>query len=522
MREKYFLAIDAGTGSVRAVLFDTEGNQRGIAQREWFHHEDTRYPGSMDFDWNTNWDLATTCIKEVLETSKIDPSDILSISTTCMREGIVLYNKSGQEIWACANVDARSTKEAIYLKNLDSNLEKKLYAKSGQTFTLNAIPRILWVKNNLPEVYEQIDKVGMFNDWLIYKLSGVLSVDPSNGSTSGLIDLSTREWDKSIAESCGIKSDIFPPVSESGTLIAHVNKESAKTTGLSEGTPLVVGGGDAQLGSIGVGVTENNQGAIFGGSFWQYEYNTDKWNPKPTCRVRVNCHASKDLLQYEALAFKPGLVMRWYRDAFLDYEKVLAKEQNKSVYEIMDEKAKDVPVGSNGVMCTFSDIMNFLNWKHASPTFTNFQLEPDKFNKVTFYRAILENTAYLAYGHVNLVKEETGKIPSYITFAGGASYSDLWSQILCDVLGMEVRIPVIKEATAFGAAILAGVGVGYYSDIKSATKKLVKIEKSLTPNLENHKKYMELYSKWREIYAAQLKLSDQKLTEYLWIAPGCN
>lgn len=522
MNKKYFLAIDAGTGSIRTVLFDTEGNQAGIAQREWIHKENPKYPGSMDFDWKTNWELTLSCIKELLKTSTIEASDILAISTTCMREGIVLYNKEGKEIWACANVDARSKKEAIYLKNLDKNLEKNVYFKSGQTFTLNAIPRILWVKNNLPNIYDQLDKIGMFNDWLIYKLSGVMSVDPSNGSTTGLISLKNRDWDKSIAESCGIKSNIFPPINESGTVISKVNKESAIETGLNEGTPLVVGGGDAQLGCIGVGVTENNQGAIFGGSFWQYEYNTDKWNPKPTCKVRVNCHANPKLIQYEALAFKPGLVLRWYRDAFLDYEKEIAKEKNISVYQLLDDRAKDVPLGCNGLMCTFSDVMDFMNWKHASPTFTNFQLDSILYNKLTFYRSILENTAYLAYGHIKLVEEETGKIPNYITFAGGASYSNLWSQILCDVLGIEVRIPKIKEATAFGAAILAGVGIGYYCDLKSATDKLVKIEKILTPNMENHIKYMEIYKTWRKVYKAQLDLSDKKLTQYMWIAPGCN
>lgn len=522
MENKYFLAIDAGTGSVRAVLFDTNGNQIEIAQREWFHKEDPKYPGSMDFDWVTNWDLVTSCIKEIVVKPNINPSNILGISTTCMREGIVLYNKKGKEIWACANVDARSNEEAIYLKNLDKDLEKDIYKLSGQTFTLSAIPRLLWVKNKLPQIYEQIDKMGMFNDWLIYKLSGILAVEPSNGSTSGLINLKTRNWDKSIAERCGLKSNIFPPIKECGTVIAKVNKETADFTGLIEGTPLVIGGGDAQLGCLGVGVTENNQGAIFGGSFWQYEYNTNNWNPSPKCEVRVNCHANKDLLQYEALAFKPGLVMRWYRDAFLDYEKLTAEKQNKSVYQIMDTKAKEIPVGSNGIMCTFSDVMNFLNWKHAAPTFTNFQLEPEIYNKVTFYRAILENTAYLAYGHMKLVEKATGKIPEYIIFAGGASYSELWSQILCDVLGIKVMIPKIKEATAFGAALLAGVGVGYYPNLKEAAKKLVKIEKTFIPNIDNHNTYMEIYEKWIKVYKAQLELCDKKLTQNMWIAPGCN
>ena len=99
---KTLMAVDAGTGSVRAVLFSLEGEQLGCVQQEWTHREDPRYPGSMDFDWVHNWDLARGCIRGVIEQTGVDPHDIAAVSTTCMREGIVLYDKDGQEIWACA------------------------------------------------------------------------------------------------------------------------------------------------------------------------------------------------------------------------------------------------------------------------------------------------------------------------------------------------------------------------------------------------------------------------------------
>ena len=111
MASQYLMAIDAGTGSVRAVLFDTEGRQIGCVQREWTHLEDPRWPGSMDFDWTHNWALASECVRGVIAETGVNPADIAAVSTTCMREGIVLYDKEGHEIWACANVDARSTDE---------------------------------------------------------------------------------------------------------------------------------------------------------------------------------------------------------------------------------------------------------------------------------------------------------------------------------------------------------------------------------------------------------------------------
>lgn len=518
--ERYLMAIDGGTGSVRAVLFDTKGNQIAVAQQEWVHKEDPRYPGSMDFDWAHNWFLATTCIKTVLESSKVDPHSIAAISTTSMREGIVLYNKDGKEIWACANVDARAGDEVAQLKRLSSTIEEELYHPSGQTFALGALPRLLWVKNHLPDIYKQVVTITMFNDWLIARLTDVLVSEPSNGCTTGIFDLKTRSWLPEIAERCGIRSDIFPKVAESGTVVGTVSEDCAKETGLAVGTPVVSGGGDAQLGCVGVGVVEPNQAAVFGGSFWQYEFNTSQIKTDPDCRVRVNCHAVPNIWQYEAIAFYPGLVMRWYRDAFCQEEKKLAAESGQDPYTLLNLEAAKVPPGCYGMMAIFSDVMNYVNWKHAAPAFINFGLDAEKFNRFTFYRSLMENAAMVTRGNVQLVYELTGVLPEYIVFANGASKSPLWCQILSDVLGLPVKVPRVKEATALGAAILAGVGVGIYENVALAAASIVKWDEEYRPNPENHQLYDVNYLIWREVYKENLKLSDEGLTTHMWSAPG--
>ena len=517
---KYLMAIDAGTASVRAVIFNTNGSQIGCVQKEWKHLEDPAYPGSMNFNWNDNWNLTCSCIKEVLLQSGIDAKNIAAVSTTCMREGIVLYDDNNKELWACANVDARAKDEVAQLKKIDAELEKELYLKSGQTFALGALPRLLWVKNKLPDVYKKTARIGMINDWIIFRLSGVLAVEPSNGSTTGLFDLKTRKWDIEIARRCGIRDDIFPDVKECGEIAANVSKEGSQQSGLAEGTPLVTGGGDCQLGTIGVGVVEKGEAVVFGGSFWQYEFNTDSAECSPKCNIRVNCHAIENMWQYEALAFNPGLVMRWFRDAFCAEEKRLAAEQNTDPYVLLDKAALSVPAGSYGMICTFSDVMNYINWKHASPAFLNFELDPEKFNKACFYRAIMENACLVTLGHFELVGEATGKKPDKIVFAGGAAKSSLWPQILADVLGIPVDVPVVKEATALGAAIMAGKGIGLYKSIKGAANPLVKIEKRFSPNKENRGVYDKAYQNWKAAYKPLLQLSDSGVTKYMWRSPG--
>jgi autoinducer 2 (AI-2) kinase len=269
-----------------------------------------------------------------------------------------------------------------------------------------------------------------------------------------------------------------------------------------------------------VGVIGDNEAAVFCGSFWQYEYNTGSAAASPQCDIRVNCHAVDAVWQYEALAFNPGLVMRWYRDAFCQEEQRLAVSQGSDAYVLMDAEAQKIPAGSYGMICAYSDVMNFIAWRHAAPAFSNFELDPGRFNKYTFYRAIMENTALVTRGHLLLVEQATGKRPDSVVFAGGAAKSAVWPQILADVLGIPVRIPVVKEATALGAALLAGTGIGMFADLADASRKLVKIERELLPDAANHETYKKAYDTWKNAYAGHLALSDAHVTKYMWRAPG--
>ncbi len=518
--KQYLMAIDAGTGSVRAVLFDTEGNQVAVAQREWEHVQDLRYPGSMGFDWVQNWALAKDCIWESVRHAGIVPEQIAAISTTSMREGIVLYDAQGKEIWACANVDARSNEEVAQLIAMDPAFEQVVYARSGQTYALGALPRLLWVKNKEPQIYAQCKYMSMLNDWLIYKLCGKITAEPSNACTSGIYDLKQRDWNTELAKKLGLKDDIFPQTYECGKVVGNVSEEAARECGLSTESLLVAGGGDAQLGCVGVGVVSDKQAAIFGGSFWQYELNTKACTVDKNCKVRVNCHAVDNIWQYEAIAFMPGLAMRWYRDSFCQEEKARAKEQGIAAYALLNQEAEKIPAGCYGMMCTFSDVMNYISWRHAAPSFINFAFDAEKFNKYTFYRAIMENAALVTRGHLDLVEESTGIRPESVVFAGGASQSDLWCQILADTLDVTVKVPYVKEATALGAAILAGYGAGIYPSLEQAVEKIAKVEKEFIPNQANVVVYEELYRKWRKVYEKQLELADQKWTDYMWVAPG--
>ena len=518
---QYLMAIDAGTGSVRAVIFDTKGNQVSVAQKEWIHLEVESVPNSMTFDTDTNWKLVIWCIQTVLKRANLQGSDIAAVSATSMREGIVLYDKEGEALWGVANVDARADKEVRFLKEHYEGIEKTFYEKSGQTFALGALPRILWLKNNIPEMYEKVVSVSMIGDWVLAKLSGIIATDPSNGGTTGIFSLEKRDWDANMAEKVGIKADIFPPCLEPGTVMGKVTQGAAQETGLSTSTLVVMGGGDVQLGAAGLGVVHEGQTAILGGSFWQQVVNIKSTTPPPSdMGIRINPHVIDGLSQAEGITFFSGLIMRWFRDAFCELEKMEAQEQGVDVYTVLEEKAKEVPVGSYGITPVFSDSMKYGKWYHAAPSFLNLSINPKVCNRASMFRSLEENACIVSAINLEKIKQFSNLEIEEIVFAGGASKGELWSQILSDVTGCKIKIPKVTEATALGAAMAAGVGAGIYESISSAAQKLVVWDKEYVSNMQNYTEYQNIQKRWQEIYEDQLSLVDRGLTQSMWKAPG--
>ena len=515
---KYLMTIDAGTGSARAVIFDLDGNQISVGQEEWEHLSIEGIPNSMSFDYDNNWQLILRCINKSLSDARLDKNDILAVSATSMREGIVLYDENDKEIFAVANVDARAHKEVKYLKENFKGIEEEFYNESGQTFALGALPRILWVKENLPETYEKVSKISMISDWILFKLSGVIATDPSNGGTSGVYSLNKRDWVASMAKKVGLKDTIFPPSYEPGVVLGKVNSNENV---LSQDTLVVVGGGDVQLGSAGLGVVNLGDVAILGGSFWQQIVNIKSSDmPPKDMSIRVNPHVIKGQSQAEGITFFSGLVMRWFRDAFCDFEKEIAKQKNIDVYAYLEELASKVPAGSYDIMPIFSDSMKYGKWYHAAPSFLNLSIDSSKCNKASMFRALQENACIVSNINLEKIEKFTGIKCEEIIFAAGASKGFLWPQILADVTGKKVKIPKVKEATALGGAMAAGVGAGVYESLKDAASKLVVWEKEITPNMENHKVYNEIRIKWEKAYESQLKLVDDNITTSMWKAPG--
>jgi autoinducer-2 kinase len=516
--EPLLLAIDAGTGSCRAVLFDTGGRQVAMGQREYSHREAPGVPGSQVFDTSQNWELICACVREALEA--VGGGDrAAAVSTTSMREGMVLYDGHGREIWACPNVDSRADEEAAEL--VRSGAAQEIYDHAGDWVAITSPARFLWIAKHQPDVFSSIAHVGMLGDWIVTRLSGEFATDPSLGSSSGLFELADRDWSDRVLELIGLDRDVFPPVVEPGTVVGAVTARAAAETGLREGTPVVQGGADTQLGLLGIGLAEPGRFAIVGGSFWQHTVLLAEPLIDPEARLRTLCHTVAGQWMMEGIGFYCGIVMRWFRDAFCELEQAEAEQSGVDVYTILERKAANVPAGANGVFGLFSNLMQASHWVHGAPAFMGLDVtSPKGSGRATCFRAIEESAAYVSLGHLRIIQEVAGIEIEEAVLTGGAAKGLLWPQIIADTLGIVVRIPVVKESTALGAAIYAGVGAGLYDDAARTAGEIARFERTVEPDPAVHTTYLELYERWLKLYGRALELSEAGLVRPLWRAAG--
>ncbi len=361
----------------------------------------------------------------------------------------------------------------------------------------------------------------MLSDWILQRLSGAVVTDPSAGSSSGMFDLPTRAWSRSIVERCGLALDRFPLVYEPGTVVGEVTAPAAEQTGLAAGTFVVQGGADTQLALVGLGPSQPSSLTVIGGTFWQTAMTTDRPLIDPEMRLRTLCHALPGQWMVEGIGFFSGLAMRWFRDAFCDREREQAARVGSDPYALMEDLARDVPPGAGGVVATLSNAMDAKRWIHASPGFLQFDLtQPSRSGRKECIRAIEESAAHVVQRHREVLSDVSGVHFDRIVMAGGGAKGTLWPQIVADVTGLEVAVPAVKESSALGCALAAAVGAGLHPSLAEASELAGEMERAHTPDPAAHRAYAALGKSWWRTYAGALALVEEEIVNPLWRAPG--
>lgn len=459
-RDGYLMALDAGTGSCRAVLFDLAGRQVALAQREWSHPAVDGIDGSQHFATARNWALICACIREILG-SLADPRAVLAVGCTGMGGGLILYDRAGRELWACANGDARARREAQAM--LASGMADRLYRLGGGWISLSAPPRLAWVRHHRPALWESCARLSMIADWIVYRLSGTLVTESSAGSTSGMFDLAARAWSASITELCRLRPALLPEVVGAGTAVGAITPEASRQTGLATTTQVVVGGLDTAVAIAGSRLDPHwparGRLAITGGSFWKHTMVAAAAVTEPAGRLRTICHVLPGQWLVEGIGFYAGFALRWLRDTAVRQPLHGHAPDEPGGYAALERLASTVPPGSGGLLAEHVpvDAWTLARWRPPFPQCPGPEA-PARLG--AHVRAIEEAAAYSARRSATLLTELLGTPPREVILTGGAARSTLWPQILADVLGLPIHVPGVSESAAAGAAALAGRAIG--------------------------------------------------------------
>ncbi len=505
MKENVYLAaVDAGTTGERTMLFDKNGNI--VAWKYLEHPSYSPKPAWVEQDATDWWDRICKTSKAVLKEAAnkgVKPNMIVGISVTNQRETIVPVNKNAEPLRkAIVWQDRRVVSQCNWIK--ENIGEDTVYNITGLTVDpYFSAPKIMWIKEHKPKIYDETYKFLLVHDYIIAKLTDAFITSWDNASRTMLFDIRKFNWSDRLLDGTGIDRDKMPEPQPSGKIVGEVTGKAAEETGFAKGTPVVCGGGDQQCGAIGVGVVQQGRIKATTGTGTFILSFLDKPNFDPEKRVLCSCHAVPGKWVQEASMFSTGTIYRWFRDEFGHMEKAVAEITGIDPYELLNREAAASPVGSKGVLV----IPHFVGagapyWNpYARGVVLGLAVGHTRRD---FVRAILEGVAMEIRKNIEVMKT-LGIHIKEMRVTGGATRNPDFNQIQADVYGLPVLRGSVEEATALGCAILAGVGTGVFKNIQEATDKMVHITERYEPNLENKKVYDKLFKIHCKVYDALSK-----------------
>ena len=494
---QYVIGVDLGTSACKTVVFSLEGEKVSEDQQEYaVYHPQPRWAEQKPVEW---WNAAVKTIRQSLERAEIDGSEIAGLSVDSQREAVVPIGKRGEELYnSIIWLDNRTGPQAEEIGLLIS--EEEVLSVTGVTIDpIFSASKILWLKENVPEVFTDTVCYLCAKDYIIYKLTGEMVTDYSMASRTMLFDITKRIWSKEICSTLGIPVEKLPPAKESSAVVGEVSAKASKETLLPKGLSVVNGGGDRPCECLGAGVTQPGPVNIGTGTGSVVEVPLSQPAIDMEGRINCCCHVIPDTWEYEAIITTTGASLRWFRDAFGQDEKAEARKTGRDPYDLLTEKASITHLGSDGLF--FFPYLTGAFWpkfnEKARGVFFGINLSHRKGH---FVRAILEGVGFQyletfgLLGDLNVAVED-------VSMVGGETRSALWNQIKADIFGRDITIPKVDDAAALGAALLAGTGTGHYSSVREAAKDAVKTEKVFHPNSKNQKIYSKIYQDYRKVYS---------------------
>ena len=500
----YLLGIDISTTATKALLIDAEGAVVAVAATEYDYQ--TPHPLWAEQDPALWWDGAVDSIRRVLAQASADPADIAAMGLPGQMHGLVLLDAKGQVLrpsilWNDQRTGAQCDEIRARLGR-----DRVIQITGNDALAGFTAPKILWVRENEPEIYARARHVLLPKDYVRLRLTGDYAMDKADASGTLLVDLRRRSWSTEMLEALALPAEWLPPLFEGPEITGRISAAAAEATGLKTGTPVVAGGGDQAAQAVGVGAVQEGVVALTLGTSGVVFASSNEPVIEPDGRLHAFCHAAPGRWHLMGVMLSAAGSLRWHRDTFAP----------GAAYDALLAPAGAIPAGCEGLL--FLPYLTGERTPHPDPlargAFVGLTVR-HTLPHVT--RAVLEGVAFGLRDSFELMRLAGLAPVRQVRISGGGARSPLWRQILADVLQVDLVTVNTTEGAAYGAGLLAGVGVGVWSEVATACSATVRLTGTVAPDPDRSSRYESLYAHYRALYPA-LKPSFHGLAQWVGAA----
>ncbi len=504
MEDKALLGVDIGTQGTKVVLTNLEGTVLSEAHREYgvIHPR----PGWAE-QWPQVWEEAVyQAIRECLQKAKISEKKVAAVGLTGLFGGAgIPVDRYGEPLRPCIIwLDRRAVDEVAWVRK-NADVEEILRVTGNFVDAYFGFPKIIWIKKHEPGIWQNIYKLLPPTTYIAFKLTGRIATDFSTAANiGGVFDIRTLKWSEELCSALGIPLEMLPDnLVESTAVVGEITHEAEKRCGLRAGTPVVIGGIDAPVATFAAGALKEGENvAMIGTSTcWGVVCHTEKVRIFSPSFIKVPYVIdAQNFLYVAAGADTSGALLRWFRDNFGQPEVDLAEKEGISPYALLDSKAEEIRPGSEGLL-----ILPYFMGERAplwDASARGAILGLTLFHtRIHIYRAFLEAISYSLRQCIEEAETAGLSVESMCRVVGGLAKSSIFLQILADILGRFVLVPRQDVGAAFGAAMLAGLGV------HSVTKddivhKWIAYRSTFEPRRDIHVQYDTYFRLFKRLYSA--------------------
>ena len=461
-------------------------------------------PGWAEQDPGDWWRACGIAVKKALQKSGVRGEEIACVGFSGQMHGAVLLDAAGEVVRpALIWCDQRTEKQSRELSE-KFGTDRLIQLTSNPPLTNFTLTKLLWVRENEPEIWSRVRHIMLPKDYVRFLLTGERAIDQADASGTLLLDVAKRTWSAEVLSGTGIEKDFLPALYESPEICGELNAQGAAATGLKIGTPVVAGAGDQAAGAVGMGIvragvvsaTIGTSGVVFAA--------TDRPALDPRGRLHTFCHAIPGRWHVMGVTQAAGLSLRWFRDVFGIASGGPASTASGSItrdpYEFLSEEASAAPPGAEGLL--WAPYLMGERTPHLDPNARGalVGIVPSH-RRAHILRAILEGVAFSLKDSFSIFDEM--KVPvTTIRLGGGGARSALWRQIQADVYAHEVELVEAEEGAAYGAAILAAVGARHFASVDEACDAVIRVASRVAPNPVSSALLQKNYATFRRLYPA--------------------